>query len=762
MARKNQVIHINSNVIGKLPTGSTESVIDYGEIAVNYNETDPFLSILKNGKTGTSNTDFAKFSADDVLTATFDNRYASSSDITDLQGEIGNKAEKTHSHGTISLTGGASGSASFTNTGASISVTVDGTKHNHDGVYQPKGNYASASTITDIEGDIQDLQNDFNDLVGEIEQIELTTANALNQLNAAMDGKSDVGHTHEEYLQETDLTDIKGDIQNLENALGGKAASSHSHSASDITGSTKLSMNVIPTGTTNTSVAVGNHNHDTKYAPISDITSINSQIETINSNLNGKAPNSHASSNTDYGVGTTSNYGHVKINNGDVDTVASSDGVAAGMNHTHSTLATKSDVTTLQSKIEALGNVFKYCGVTTTPLTDGSTTNPVVINGSNHNAEQGCVVFYGKAEFFFNGTSWEQLGDSESNTYKVVQTAVSDPTASGSGTTFIASISQDANGVITATKKNVQFPTVATASTSAYGVTKLSSATNSTSTSLAATPSAVKSAYDLANGKWTKVDASTSAAGIVQLDNSLSTSTTKAITPNAVKNAIDEINTTIEDNEEVISGALNTLNEGLDGKADVDHTHDDYATAAFSTVSANGTSIAADSIGDTLTIATGDTFIKITGDATNDKITFGINTGTTSTTVARGDHSHSQYSVTGHTHSASDITGTTKLSMNVIPTGTTSSTVSRGDHTHSSYAASTHSHGSIWGQSLSGTAGVSGNMSSVGSITPSSNGTYDIGTTSTKFKNINLSNSANIGNSSIVYNATTGCLEIIA
>ena len=39
------------------------------------------------------------------------------------------------------------------------------------------------------------------------------------------------------------------------------------------------------------------------------------------------------------------------------------------------------------------------------------------------------------------------------------------------------------------------------ATTTYYGVTKLSSSTSSTSTSLAATPSAVKSAYDLANGK---------------------------------------------------------------------------------------------------------------------------------------------------------------------------------------------------------------------------------------------------------------------
>lgn len=40
---------------------------------------------------------------------------------------------------------------------------------------------------------------------------------------------------------------------------------------------------------------------------------------------------------------------------------------------------------------------------------------------------------------------------------KAVQSAVSDPAASGSSTTFIATISQDANGQITVTKKTVNF-----------------------------------------------------------------------------------------------------------------------------------------------------------------------------------------------------------------------------------------------------------------------------------------------------------------
>lgn len=55
-----------------------------------------------------------------------------------------------------------------------------------------------------------------------------------------------------------------------------------------------------------------------------------------------------------------------------------------------------------------------------------------------------------------------------------------------------------ANGTSVATSGEANIPA---ASTSAYGVTKLSSATNSTSTTLAATASAVKAAYDLAASK---------------------------------------------------------------------------------------------------------------------------------------------------------------------------------------------------------------------------------------------------------------------
>ncbi|EFB5246312.1 phage tail protein [Escherichia coli] len=78
------------------------------------------------------------------------------------------------------------------------------------------------------------------------------------------------------------------------------------------------------------------------------------------------------------------------------------------------------------------------------------------------------------------------------------------------------------------------------ASLTAKGFTQLSSATNSTSETLAATPKAVKDAYDLANGKYTAQDATTAQKGLVQLSSATnSTSETFAATPKAVKAAYD-------------------------------------------------------------------------------------------------------------------------------------------------------------------------------------------------------------------------------
>ncbi|ECE5991826.1 phage tail protein [Salmonella enterica subsp. salamae] len=87
------------------------------------------------------------------------------------------------------------------------------------------------------------------------------------------------------------------------------------------------------------------------------------------------------------------------------------------------------------------------------------------------------------------------------------------------------------------------------------GIVKLNAATNSSSTSEAATPSAVREAYELANSKaaanhthaWSQItdvpDGTLTQKGIVKLNSATnSTSTTEAATPSAVKAAMDKAN----------------------------------------------------------------------------------------------------------------------------------------------------------------------------------------------------------------------------
>ncbi|EFD5708401.1 tail fiber protein [Escherichia coli] len=110
------------------------------------------------------------------------------------------------------------------------------------------------------------------------------------------------------------------------------------------------------------------------------------------------------------------------------------------------------------------------------------------------------------------------------------------------------------------------------ASTTRKGLVQLSSATNSTSETQAATPKAVKAAYDLANGKYTAQDASTTRKGLVQLSSATnSTSETQAATPKAVKAAYDLANakytaqdaTTAQKGIVQLSSATNSTSETL-------------------------------------------------------------------------------------------------------------------------------------------------------------------------------------------------------
>ena len=57
------------------------------------------------------------------------------------------------------------------------------------------------------------------------------------------------------------------------------------------------------------------------------------------------------------------------------------------------------------------GGAILIRGETTTPLTDGATTNPIEIDGESFTAAANDAVFYERKEFVFDGTHWHEFGD---------------------------------------------------------------------------------------------------------------------------------------------------------------------------------------------------------------------------------------------------------------------------------------------------------------------------------------------------------------
>ncbi len=126
-----------------------------------------------------------------------------------------------------------------------------------------------------------------------------------------------------------------------------------------------------------------------------------------------------------------------------------------------------------------------------------------------------------------------------------------DATLKEKGFTQLSNATDSESETLAATPKAVKVAydlanakyTAQDATTTRKGIVQLSNATDSPSETLAATPKAVKVAYDLANAKYTAQDATTARKGIIQLSNATdSTSETLAATSKAVKAAMDNAN----------------------------------------------------------------------------------------------------------------------------------------------------------------------------------------------------------------------------
>ena len=116
-------------------------------------------------------------------------------------------------------------------------------------------------------------------------------------------------------------------------ALASKADSLHDHAASNITSGT-LSSDRLPTvpitkGGTGATTAEGALTNLGLTATAAELNYCDGVTSNIQTQLSGKAPTSHASTANTYGIGTGSNYGHVKLSDSTSSTSSTSSGIAA-------------------------------------------------------------------------------------------------------------------------------------------------------------------------------------------------------------------------------------------------------------------------------------------------------------------------------------------------------------------------------------------------------------------------------------------------
>ena len=259
--------------------------------------------------------------------------------------------------------------------------------------------------------------------------------------------------------------------------------------------------------------------------------------------------------------------------------------------------------------------------------------------------------------------------------YKPIQTAVSDPTASTTtSTTFIDTISQNANGVITATKK-----TLPTASSTVAGITKVGASGGA---------AAYKHSHDTSIATSTEDNQITLAFGtkyaisaggtsyVFTMPKNPNTDTTYTFESGDGNGQIKVTSSTGDVYDVKVSGLGSAAFTDGSEYAPVGHVHTGYATSSHT----HATSIAATTGANQITLAFG-TKYAITAGGTSYVFTMPANPNTNTTyTFATGD-SNGQIKVTPSSGDA--------YNVNVSGLGSAAYTES------SAYATSGHTHGSI-------------------------------------------------------------------
>ena len=247
--------------------------------------------------------------------------------------------------------------------------------------------FAIATAIADISSVVEEngyvAAKSLTDLSKKIEDNEFIYTTAINELNSKIDSKQD----------NINKVTLSGDVQGSVQTNGSSEIiintivedDSHEHISENISDKVNDGTGVTESNgsklTTVKSVieysAIKKHSSnddrfgigtESKYGHVKvyrgDV-DLDGQIDTdgvsvginhthgryaLKEELNNCAVKEHSSNSIEFGIGTESKYGHVKVSNGIVSETSKADGLAAGMGHSHGNYALSNDLNTHLSK----------------------------------------------------------------------------------------------------------------------------------------------------------------------------------------------------------------------------------------------------------------------------------------------------------------------------------------------------------------------------------------------------------------------------
>ena len=285
------------------------------------------------------------------------------------------------------------------------------------------------------------------------------------------------------------------------------------------------------------------------------------------------------------------------------DTVTYTKGVTALTAHQNAFSNVKVGSTTVAA--DSAGDTLELVAGSNVTLTPDATNDKVTIAATDTTYTDGTAGYVLKAK-----------QDKDGNDITTTYYLTSNPNGYTTNTGTITKV--QANGTNVASSGTANIPA---ATTSKYGVTKLSSATNSTSEVLAATPKAVKAAYDLAASKGTGTISGVSVNGTSVATSGVAniTSVPASVLSGAIPSTVTATTQTSSDNSTKIATtafvktAINNLPEPMVFKGSLG------TGGTITSLPINGTA----TVGDTYKVITdgtyaskaakvGDTFICLT------------------------------------------------------------------------------------------------------------------------------------------------------